>query len=76
LEAIDFGLAGARRERAVEVAMGNLLGGEFLAEKSEERSELREDEEAMAVVDGFGEKFVEGIQFRRGGEIGWLRVEG
>lgn len=65
MEAIDFGLAGARRERAVEVAVGNLLRGELFTEEAEKRSELGEDEEAVAVVDGFGEELVEGVEFCR-----------
>lgn len=69
LEAVDFGLPGAGGHGAVEVAVGDGLGVEFGAEEGEERRELGEDEDAVAVVDGFGEEFGEGVQLRGVGEV-------
>jgi hypothetical protein len=43
--------------------MGDLLRVEIGAKEREERGELGEDEHAVAVVDGFGEEFVEGVEF-------------
>jgi hypothetical protein len=68
LETVDLGLAGAGRERAVEVTVGDFLRDEFLAEEREERGELGEDEEAVVVVDGLGEEFAERVEFRGVGE--------
>jgi hypothetical protein len=48
------------------------LGVEVGAEEREKRRELREDEEAVAVVEGLGEEFAEGFEFRGviGGDVG------
>ena len=64
LETIHLGLAGARRHRAVEVAVRDLLRVELSAEEREEGSELREHEHAVAVVDGLGEEFGKVFQLR------------
>ena len=74
METVDLGLAGCGGHRAIEVAVGNTLLVEIGAEESEEGSELCEDEEAVAVVEGFGEDFAEGVQFRGVGERGGAGV--
>ena len=77
LETVDLGLAGVGAHRTVEVAVGDALFVEVGAEEGEKRGELGEDEEAVAVVEGFGEDFAEGVEFRGvvvGG--GKLRAEG
>ncbi len=54
--------------------MCDVLGGEFFAEEGEQRGELGKDEEAVAVVDGFGEELGEGLEF--GGRNGLRRGRG
>jgi hypothetical protein len=63
LEAVDLSLAGRCRHRTVEVAVRDALLVEVGAEEREEGGELRKDEEAVAVVEGFGEDFAKGFQF-------------
>ena len=77
METIDLHLPRPGGHRAVEITIRDLLAIEVGAEEGEKRGELGEDEEAVAVVEGFGEDFAEGVEFRGvvvGG--GKLRAEG
>ena len=71
-----MGLAGCGGHRAVEIAVGDTLLVEIGAEEGEEGGELREDEEAVTVVEGLGEDFAEGFQFSGVGERGGAGVWG
>ena len=62
LEAVDLGLPGRGGHGAVQVAVGDALGNELLPEKREERGELGEHEQAMAVVLGLLQDFPEGFE--------------
>ena len=67
LETIDLGLAGFRGERTIEVTVGDFLGGEFLAHETEQAGKLREDEEAVAVVERLLQQFAEDGELGRVG---------
>ena len=66
LEAVDLRLPLARRHRAIEVAVRDLLPVEFGAHEGEQRGELGKDQHAVAVVDGLVEQLLQHRELGRG----------
>ena len=62
MEAVNLRLARAGMHGAVEITVRDILRLQFLAQQGEQRGELREDEQAMAIVGGFLQQFAKGFE--------------